>query len=125
MVFTAAQTSAFFEDPDQMAIPHATVIQLSTEGIDNVDDLGDFDKDNLNQVATILRRPPGGVVTFTFGAKSQKTLLAASNLVRLYDNIGRDLTAAYMRWNPIMKNFEEQWKALIAKRERTVTRKLH
>ena len=97
MVFTAAQTSAFFEDPDQMAIPHATVIQLSTEGIDNVDDLGDFDKDNLNQVATNLRRPPGGAAAFTFGAKSQKKLWAASNLVRFYDNIGRDLTAANMR----------------------------
>ena len=117
MVFTAAQTTAFFEDANQMAIPHATVVQLSTEGIDNVEDLGDFDKDNLNQVATNLRRPPGGAAAFTFGAKSQKRLLAASNLVSFYENIGRDLTAANMRWIPTMKNFEEQWKALVAKRE--------
>ena len=48
MVFTAAQTTAFFEDADQMAIPHATVVQLSTEGIDDVEGLRDFDKDNLN-----------------------------------------------------------------------------
>ena len=116
MFFSAAQTTAFFEDLDHLAIPYATVIHLSTEGIDNVDNLGDFDKNNLNQVATNLRRPPESAAAFTFGAKSQKTLLAASNLVRLYDNIGRDLTAAYMRWNPIMKNFEEQWKALVAKR---------
>ena len=69
MVFTAAQTTAFFEDAGQMA-PHATVTQLLTEGIDSVDDLADFDKDNLSQVATNLRRPPGGVAAFTFGAKS-------------------------------------------------------
>ena len=39
------------------------------ERIAKVDDLGDFDKDNLSQVATNLRRPPGGVPAFTFGAK--------------------------------------------------------
>ena len=47
MVFTAAQTASFFEDADQMAIPHATVVQLVTEGITTVDDLADFDEENL------------------------------------------------------------------------------
>ena len=117
MVFTGAQTTSFFEDADQMAIPHATVVQLATEGINNVDDLGEFDKDNLNQVATNLRRPPGGAAAFTFGAKSQKRLMAASNLVRFYQTIGRDLTAANMRWITVIRNFEEQWKALVKKRD--------
>jgi hypothetical protein len=33
MVFTNAQTIAFFEDPLQMGIPNLTCIQLATESI--------------------------------------------------------------------------------------------
>jgi len=51
MVLTAAQVAAFFEDADQMAIPHDTVIQLQTKGIVNPDDLTDFDKTSLKEVA--------------------------------------------------------------------------
>ena len=47
MVVTAAQTTAFFNNPDQMGIPHATVIQLQVEGITGIQDLADFDKDTL------------------------------------------------------------------------------
>ena len=108
MVFTAAQTTSFFKDNDQMAIPHVAVVQLATEDINNVNNLGKFNKDNINQVATNLRQPPRGVATFTFGAKSQKKLLAASNLVRFYQTIRRDLTAANMRWITVIQNFEDQ-----------------
>ncbi len=97
MVLTAAQTTLFFEDNAQMGIPHATVLQLQNEGISTVDDLIDFDKDTLQQVADNLRRPggriqdptPGAVLgatiptpPFVFGAKSQKRLLAACDIVR-------------------------------------------
>ena len=127
MVLTAAQVRDFFENNGQMAIPHATVVQLENEGITTVDDLIDFDKDTLQQVADNLRRPggripnpdpnapPGSTIPqppFTFGAKSQKRLLAACELVRFYTTIGRPLTAANMQWDPIIKNFSDQWKAL-------------
>ena len=36
MVLTAAQTTAFFENPDQMGIPHATMVQMQQEGIQSV-----------------------------------------------------------------------------------------
>ena len=49
---------------------------------------------------------------FTYGAKSQKRLTVASDLVRFYQTVGRDLTAANIQWNPVMSNFEIQWKAL-------------
>ena len=52
-----------------------------------------------------------------FGAKSQKCLGIACELVRYYNTVGRDLTAANMRWNNVMKNFEIQWKALKMKRD--------
>jgi hypothetical protein len=59
MVFTAGQTTLFFEDAAQMGIPHATVVQLIKEGIDEVQDLAEFDRDNLTQVADNLRCPEG------------------------------------------------------------------
>ena len=61
MVLTNAQTSAFFQDADQMAIPVATVLQLQSEGITTVQDLADFDKDSLVQIADNLRRPGGRI----------------------------------------------------------------
>ena len=128
MVLTANQTRDFFEQPAQMGIPHATVVQLAQEGIESVHDLQDFDKDSLQQLADNLRRPGGRVPDpnpaaaaqgatvptppFVFGAKSQKRLLVACDLVRYYDTVGRDLTAGNLQWTHVMKNFEIQWKAL-------------
>ena len=70
MVLTVAHTTAFFEDTDQMAIPHATVLELRNEGINTLDDLEEFDKEQLDQIAQNLLRPAGGVAAFTFGANS-------------------------------------------------------
>ena len=47
MVLTANQTTAFFEDTDQLVIPHDSVQQLQTEGITSAADLKNFDKDSL------------------------------------------------------------------------------
>ena len=58
-VFTAAQRTAFFENNDQMGIPHATVLKLQEEGITRPDDLVDFDKDMIKQIADNLRHPAG------------------------------------------------------------------
>ena len=54
MVFTQAQTTAFFQNDDQMAIPATTRAQLINEGIESVVDLADFDKESLDQVALNL-----------------------------------------------------------------------
>ena len=127
MVLTAAQTTAFFESPDQMGIPHATMVQMQQEGIQSVADLADFEKQSLQQLADNLRKPGGRVPgpdpnaalratiptpAFTYGAKSQKRLTVACDLVRFYQTVGRDLTAANIQWNQVMSNFEIQWKAL-------------
>jgi hypothetical protein len=127
MVFTIAQTTLFFEAADQMGIPADTREQLAQEGIEQVSDLSDFDKDTLTQVADNLRRPggrtanpdpnapPGATIAqppFIFGAKSQKRLLAACDMVRYYETIARELSASNMRWEPVIKNFSQQWKAL-------------
>jgi hypothetical protein len=127
MPLTAAQTTAFFEQESQMGIPNDTVIQLQQEGITTVDDLSDFDKDTMEQIAANLRRPagripdpnptaaPGATIptpSFVFGAKSQKRLITASKLLRYYETVGRNTTVANLQWTPVMRNFEIQWKAL-------------
>ena len=55
MVLTTAQTTAFFESPDQMGIPHSTMVQMQLEGIQSVADLADFDMDSLQQLAASRR----------------------------------------------------------------------
>ena len=108
MVFTAAQTTAFFEAANQMAIPHATRVQLNNEGITSVDDLSEFDEESLKQIAENLRRPTGRIndpnpnapagatiptPPFVFGAKSQSRLKVSTELVRYYQTVGRPLNA--------------------------------
>ena len=51
---TAAYTTVFFENADQMGTPNATVVQIQQEGIDNLDDLVDFDKDTIEQITANL-----------------------------------------------------------------------
>ena len=84
MVLTAAQTTVFFECPEQMGIPHATMVQMQLEGIESVADLADLEKDSLQQLADNLRKPGGRITdpdpnapagatiptpAFTYGAK--------------------------------------------------------
>ena len=96
MVFTAVQRTAFFENNDQMGIPHAMVVKLQEEGITRPDNLVDFDKDMIKQIADNLGCPagripdptpgaPAGVMIltppFVFGAKSVMRLTAVTKLV--------------------------------------------
>ena len=127
MVLTLNQTTAFFTKPAQMAIPQPTLAQMQNEGITTVDDLADFDKDTLKQLAENLGKPGGQVPNaagqmvptpvFVFGVKSQKRLGVACNIVKFYNTVGRPLTAANMMWSNVLKNFDIQWQALMAKKE--------
>ena len=131
MVLTINQTTAFFEHDNQMDIPHVTVVQLQAEGITSVADLANFNKDSLQQLADNLRRPGGRVPDpnptapagstiptppFVFGAKSQRRIAVACDLVKYYKTVGRDLTSANLQWNTVMKNFDIQWTALKEKK---------
>jgi hypothetical protein len=124
MVFTIAQTTAFFKAQDQMGIPTDTRLQLANEGIE---DVSDFDKDKLMQVSNNLQHPGGRIANpdpntppratiaqplFVFGAKPQKYLLVACDMVRYYEMIARELSATNMCWKPVIKTFTQQWKAL-------------
>ena len=114
-----------------MGIPHTTVLQLQSEGITLVSGLANFNKDSLQQLADNLRRPdervpdpnptaqPGSTIPtppFVFGAKSQRCIAVACDLVKYYVTVGHDLTAANLQWNTIMKNFHIQWITLTEKK---------
>ena len=131
MVLTTAQMTTFFKHADQMGIPHATVLQLQSEGITLVSDLVDFNMTSLQQLADNLRcpgghvpdpnpgAPPGSTIPtppFVFGAKSQRHITATWDLVKYYITVGHDLTVANLQWNTIMKNFDIQWTALKEKK---------
>ena len=133
MVFTQAQNTAFFETEEQMGIPHATVVRLRDEGITSVHDLSEFYKDGLAAIANNLRRPAGRVADpdpgaeagatiptppFVFGARSQARLLVICELVRYYEATNRALTPGNVAWGTVGKNFEIQWKALVAKKDK-------
>ena len=130
-MLTATQTTAFFEHADQMRTRHITMLQLQAEGITLVSDLADFNKDSLQQLADNLRRPggrlpdpnpaaqPGSTIPtppFVFGATSQRRIAVACDLVNYYKTVGRELTAANLQWNTVMKNFDIQWTALKEKK---------
>ena len=84
-------------------------------------------KSNLKQIAENLKRPGGRVPDpvagaprgatiptppFIFGAKSLMRLTVASEIVQCYVTTDRELTASNMQWDPVIKNFEQHWKAL-------------
>ena len=128
MVFTNAQTTAFFQDAGQMSIPPATVAQLVNEGIQNVEDLEEFGDDEFKQIANNLKSPPaipdpanpGAMIRpppFVLGAKSLKRLKIAADAVRYYQAIGRDLTAGNMNYTNTLKSFELQWKSLVGRKD--------
>ena len=135
MVLTNAQTTAFFEQQDQMGVPHQTVTQLVNEGISQVEDLKEFTKDDIKNLTDVLRKThtTGGlrasqmVTYYQFGAKSQKRMTVACELIRYYDVVGRTITAANIKWNPVMIDFEVQWKALLEKKgkDKADTPKIH
>lgn len=127
MVFTAAQTTYFFEDADSMALPHDSYVAAQNEGITAVDDLKEFDAESLKMVAESLRNPGGRIPNpdpqaaagstiprppYAFGAKSRLRLTAASEILRCHITAGRDPTPGNVRCDPVIRNFSEQWKAL-------------
>jgi hypothetical protein len=43
----------------------------------------------------------------------------AAEMLRYYETVGRVVTAANIQWIPVVKNFKEQWKAIMSKKAET------
>ena len=130
MVFTAAQTTNFFTDLDQMALDAATRGQLIIEGIATVADLSEYEEEEFKQVVKNLRNPPDitdqenpgqlvRVPAFVLNAKSLKRLKVAADTARYYEAVGRDLTPANMHYTNVLSKFELQWRSILEKKKAT------
>ena len=71
---TTSQMVAFFENGNQMGIPHDTVTQMAQEGIVTIGDLIEFDRQPLQRIADNLRRPGGRIADPTPGATTGSTI---------------------------------------------------
>ena len=127
MVFTVNQTIAFYEDNKQIYLPQATRLQLVNEGLEHIHDLLQFNGELIRGIADNLRRPggripntdpnasPGDMIPtppFLFRANSQMCLKAETVILHYYETVGRESTAANMRWTTTTKSFVENWKSL-------------
>jgi hypothetical protein len=119
MVLTAGQTAAFFHEAAHMGTHYETIAQMQAEGNTNVQDIADFDKKSLQQLADNLSKPggripdpnpcaaPGATIptpAFVFVAKSPKRLSVATDLIKYYDATEREYTATNLQWTNEMKN---------------------
>ena len=122
MLLTAAQRNTFLEEDPQMGITDVTVVQLQSEGIAGVEDLSNFDKETINQIAANLRHPKGRVAdpnlgaasgatitttTCVLGSKPQYRLIHYTKLIQYYDTVFHTANAESIQWTPIMKNLSE------------------
>ena len=101
MVFTAANTTSFFEDADQMNLSAEIRAALVAEGITSVEDLLEFKNSDWDTIAKNLRSPPQGQAALVIGAKSLKRLKVASNAIRYYTATGRTLTHTNVHYTPL------------------------
>lgn len=111
-----------------MAIPPDTVNGgLMAEGIATVGDLEEFLDEDIKAVQDNLRKPAGTVPdpndinrriptpSYVLGAKSAKRLKIAAAAVRYYITIGRQPNPDNMHYMDVLKDFGEQWEAILQK----------
>ena len=101
-----------------MAIGHDAVVNICEEGIEVVDDLEMVDKDFLKQLTDNIKRPGGQINVggamvampyFNFGANSHIKLESSSNIVWLYNTVGRSIRHIMIQWYAIIKEFKQDW----------------
>jgi hypothetical protein len=131
MPFTAAQLTAFWTDNAQM-VTHRTRGQMAAEGLTVPTDFVDFaEKDELEALLKRLYKPVKTthgvgaammlreVQAYEVPARSVVRLHGVRVIVRYYNSVGRALETDNLFWN-VVKNFTEQWKALVEKKSADV-----
>ena len=118
MPITNAQATAFFTEAAQMGLSNRTRAFLQTEGINTVDDLGEFTTaEDWKQIVDNARKPPmipdpaNPAVQihqepFRIPTKSLNRLKVAAIAVKHYEETSRELTAPIMQWETRLMNFE-------------------
>ena len=131
-MLTAIQLTAFWTDTDQMGLTSRTRKQMAAEGLTTPDDFEDFPaKGDLEGLFKLLLKPAKEmsgtgttatlkeVAAYVIPAKSQIRLQGVRKIVAYYEKVGRTITASDVMW-PVVKNYVEQHKALMEKKEADV-----
>jgi hypothetical protein len=105
---------------------------MAKEGLTEPADFEDFSKkSDLDALFKLLLKPAkvaGGtagtgslreVASYVIPAKSQIRIDGARKMVLYYILVGRTLEAVDLMW-PVIKNFVEQWEALMEKKKATI-----
>ena len=127
MPFDAAQLTAFWTSPDQMGLSARTCTQMASKGLVTPANFEDFsERSDLDALVKLLLKPakvPRGaadnlreVKSYAIPAKSPIRIDGARKMVLYYTLVGCPMGAADMMW-PVIKNFVEQWKALMEKKK--------
>eukprot|EP00957_Ditylum_brightwellii_P110372 8418320-Ditylum_brightwellii.AAC.1 len=112
-----------------MEIAKEMMAQLGKEGIKELEDLAEFSNEIWKQVAENLKRPgcqmknpnrnpdnnnPATVpqTLYLFGARTQKRLIEASELIRYYETVGHHLTVSNTVYKTVIRSFTNQWASL-------------
>ena len=114
-----------------MGLTARTRVQMAAEGLATPDDFEDFpEKEDLEGLFKQLLKPakvpglganalPQEVATFVIPAKSMIRLHGVRSIVLYYKMVGRTIEPGDLLW-PVVKNFVEQWKALMEKKDADV-----
>ena len=128
MPFTVAQLTAFWTGQAQIGLTARTRVQMAAEGLATPDNFKDFpEKEDLESLFKQLLKPaktpglganalPQEVATFVIPAKSMIRLHGVQIIVLYYKMVGRTIDPGDLLW-PVVKNFVEQWKALLEKKD--------
>ena len=117
--FDTATTKSFWTKSAYIHCNTLTVAGFKKEGINNPENLFDFDEDDLDNLFQSIRKPVGTIVASVYtkgnpmhvSTTSKKRIIFAANATRYYTQVGREITPANMSWRTLA-NFDMQWKAL-------------
>ena len=133
MPLNNAQLTAFWTDNDQMGLSDCTPDKMAQEGLTLPEDFVDFSKkEDLDALYRTLLKPAKTsvgvgvnvrlqeVAQYEIPTRSQIRLHVARKMMVYYAMVGRSVEADDLRW-PVMKSFNEQWKALLEKKAADAT----
>ena len=111
------EVEEFLTGENQMGLNAPTYKKLMEQGIKTPIDLIDFDKEGIDKVAEVIRKTIEKKDQNFVGAKSQKRLAEAADLVRFYNEIGRNIDSDSLDYDSVIRDFTKQWNAIKENKE--------
>ena len=120
MPFDAATLTHFWENTAAMGIINHTQVHLIEEGIENPEDLAEFDEKGLEKIFKNLANPAKipiagerlqKINAYAMSGNSKMQIEGARKMAKFYKTIGCPLDPDNMSW-VVIKNFLEQHNAL-------------